>query len=348
MYLSNRCCNLQLHSLLFFQDGATALSWLVFTYSLPSKSSSSPRVTLWRRLRRIGAIALSGVQVLPEQEDCLESFQWLAQEVQQAKGEALIMRVEWFEGVSDQDIINRFRQARQEDYAGLETKLVELESALTDMDETGDGPEGGTASQRTSIRDALEKLYKHHAEICQIDFFDCPEQERVIARLKQLTQSLLPQRPAVNITPQAIEQYRHVQWVTRPQPHVDRLACIWLIRRFIHPEAVIRYAKTAKGREISFDMNKGEFRHQGNLCTFEVMVKSFGLEDSGLQTIAEIVHEIDLHDGLYLHPQIAGVDALLRGWLLAGFSNAALEAHGIALFEGLYADCLQKASKAAT
>lgn len=315
------------------------MSWIVFTYSLPSKSSSSPRVTLWRRLRRIGALALSGVQVLPEQDACLESFQWLAQEVRQANGEALIMRVEWFEGVSDQSIINKFREVRREDYAGLEKKIAELENALIANNET---------DNRAPIREALEKLYKQYAEIQQIDFFDCPEQEKIAARLKQLTQTLLPQHPAVNVTPREIEHYRHVQWVTRPQPHVDRLACIWLIRRFINSEAVIRYAKTADEREIPFDMSKGEFQHQGNLCTFEVMVKSFNLEDSGLQTIGEIVHEIDLRDGLYLHPQIAGVDALLRGWLLAGFADAALEAHGIALFEGLYAACLQRGSKANT
>lgn len=315
------------------------MSWLVFTYSLPSKSSSSPRVNLWRRLRRIGAIAMSGVQVLPEQDACLESFQWLAQEVRQANGEALIMRVEWFEGMSDQTIVNQFREVRREDYETLETKLAELENTLIDLNE---------ASDRTPIRETLEKFYKQHAEIRQIDFFGCPEQEKIAVRLKRLTQSLLPSRPAITITPQEIEPYRHVKWVTRPQPHVDRLACIWLIRRFINPEAVIRYAKTAKADEISFDMNKGEFRHQGNLCTFEVMLQSFGLEDLGLQTIGEIVHEIDLRDGLYLHPQIAGVDALLRGWLLAGFSDTALETHGIALFEGLYTACLQESPNATT
>jgi hypothetical protein len=314
------------------------LSWIVFTYSLSSKSSSSPRVTLWRRLRRIGAIALSGVQILPNRDDCLESFQWLAQEVRQANGETLIMRVEGFEGVSDLSIINKFREVRQEDYVGLEAKVAQLEDVLTSIGETGD---------RAPLREALEKLYKQHAEIRQIDFFDCPEQEKIAVRLKQLTQALLPPTPVVKIPPKTIDEYRYVRWITRPQPHVDRLACIWLIRRFINSEATIRYAKTADDDEVPFDMDKGEFKHQGNLCTFEVMVQSFSLEDSRLQTIGEIVHEIDLRDGLYLHPQIAGVDMLLRGWLLAGFTDAELEANGIALFEGLYA-ALPGNSKTAT
>lgn len=312
------------------------MSWLVFSYSLPSKASSSPRVTLWRRLRRIGAIALNSVQILPEREECLEAFKWLAQEVQQAKGEALIMRVEEFEGLANQDLIERFRQTCREDYAEIETQATELEKALEKSPEL---------DQRTNLRASLEKLYKQHAEVRRVDFFDCPEAAQVIARLNQLTQAISPSKSAVEIALTTIEQYQDKQWVTRPRPHVDRLACIWLIRRFINPKAAIRYAKEAAPNEVAFDMDKGEFRHQGNLCTFEVMVKSFGLENSGLQILGQIVHEIDLRDGQYLQPQTAGVDALLRGWLLANFSDEALEAHGVALFEGLYAALLQETTR---
>ncbi|NJL36465.1 MAG: hypothetical protein HC840_27520 [Leptolyngbyaceae cyanobacterium RM2_2_4] len=309
---------------------------MVFSYSLPSKISSSPRVTLWRRLRRIGAIALSGVQILPEREECFEAFKWLAQEVQQAKGEVLIMRVEQFEGLADQEIIEQFREARREEYAEIETQAKELEQAVKIMTEP---------DERAHIQESLEKLYKQHAEIGRIDFFDCPEGTQVIAHLNQIAQEVSPTKP-LEIASTAIEHYRDKQWVTRPRPHVDRLACIWLIRQFINPDAVIRYAKEASPHEVAFDMDTGEFHHQGDLCTFEVMVKSFGLDYSGLQVLGQIVHEIDLRDGLYMQPQTAGVDALLRGWLLANFSDEALETHGVALFEGLYAALSQNAAKA--
>lgn len=314
------------------------MSWLVFSYSLPSKASSSPRVTLWRRLRRIGAIAINSIQILPEREECLEAFQWLAQEVQKAKGEALIMRVEQFEGLSDSDIIERFRGTCREEYAQIDTEATKLEKALQSLTEL---------EERTVISESLERLYKQHAEISRIDFFDCPEGAQVIAHLNQVAQAIAPSGIA-EIAAIAIEQYRHQQWVTRPRPHVDRLACIWLIRRFINPNASIRYAREAAADEVAFDMNVGEFQHQGNLCTFEVMVKAFGLDNPGLQILGQIVHEIDLRDGLYRQPQTAGVDALLRGWLLANFSDEALEAHGIALFEGLYAALSQEAAKAST
>jgi hypothetical protein len=130
---------------------------------------------------------------------------------------------------------------------------------------------------------------------------------------------------------------RDVRWVTRPRPHVDRLACIWLIRRFINPSAVIRYATTPEPNEVAFGMRQGTFGHRGNLCTFETMVAAFGLDDQSLHTIGEIVHEIDLRDGRYAHSETAAIDAVLKGWLLMGFSDQELEVHGVALFEGLYA-----------
>lgn len=315
------------------------MSWLVFSYSLPSKASSSPRVTLWRRLRRIGAIAINSVQILPERDECLEAFQWLAQEVQKAKGEALIMRVEQFEGLSDAEIVERFREACREEYAQIDTEATKLEKALESLTES---------EERTSISESLERLYKQHAEISRIDFFDCLEGAQVIAHLNQIAQNISPSDAAMEIAAVAVEQYQHRQWVTRPRPHVDRLACIWLIRRFINPNASIRYAKEAAADEVTFDMDAGEFQHQGNLCTFEVMVKAFGLDNPGLQILGQIVHEIDLRDGLYRQPQTAGVDALLRGWLLANFSDEALETHGVALFEGLYTAVSQETAKAST
>jgi hypothetical protein len=310
------------------------MSWLVFSYSLPSKSSSSPRVTLWRRLKRIGAIAFNGVQVLPAQDECLEAFTWLAQEVQKARGEALVMRVEQFEGVPDADIIDRFRATRQEEYAAIMAAAVKLESTLANLTQP---------DERSAIQNELEKLYKQQAEISRIDFFDCPEAAEVMAYLNRIAEALSPSE--IQISTATLEQYQSREWVTRPRPHVDRLACIWLIRRFINPNAIIRYAKQTAPDEVAFDTDTGEFQHQGNLCTFEVMIKAFGLNDLGLQVLGQIVHEIDLRDGQYQHPQTPGVDALLRGWLLADFSDQALEKHGIALFEGLYAAVSQGTAK---
>jgi hypothetical protein len=314
------------------------MTWLVFSYSLPSKSQSSPRVALWRRLRRLGAIApTGGIHVLPAREECLEAFQWLAQEVQQAKGEAVVMRVEQFEGLADADLIERFRRARAAEYAELEAQAQELEKSLR----TRLNPE-----ERARLQEALKRLERRHADIVRVDFFDAPEGSLVASQLARLEQALLPRETmAVSVSPAPLTAYRDTRWVTRPRPHVDRLSCIWLIRRFINPAAVVRYSLTPEPDEVAFDMPHGEFTHRGHLCTFEVMVAAFGLDDPLLQTIGEIVHEIDLRDGRNVRPETAGVDAILKGWLLARFEDAVLEAHGTALFEGLYAALAQSQKK---
>ena len=302
------------------------MSWLVFSYSLPSKARSSPRVAVWRRLRANGAVSpKGGVYVLPNRPDCAEAFQWLVQEVEDAKGEALLMHVDRFEGMTDQALVALFQEARRKDYEALDARIADLQRSLRAR-----GTAGGDA------RDLLAKLRREQAEIARIDFFETPEAAAVAAKLDRLEQALAPASAAGSrVEPAPIAAYRAARWVTRPHPHVDRLACVWLIRRFVNPRAAVRYAAAPESDEVAFDMPGATFGHRGNLCTFETMVRAFALDDPGLRAIAEIVHEIDLRDGRFSRPEIPGVDAILRGW--GGLADAEREAHGIALFEGLYA-----------
>lgn len=305
------------------------MDWIVFSYSLPSQSSSSPRVTLWRRLRRLGAISpTGGIYVLPAQDDCVEAFQWLAQEIKQAKGQALVMHVQQFEGLTDQQLFDLFREARQEDYAELKAQITNLEQAITAEK---------NIEKFTDFQDTLAKLQRQYNDIRRIDYFDSPEGRQVAAQLTKIAQTLAPiANPPPQIAPVTIEEYKDKQWVTRPKPHVDRLACAWLIRRFINPEATIRYARQPNPEEVTFDMNdEAGFSHSGNLCTFETMIRAFGLNVPGLSLLAEIVHEIDLQDERYFHPEIAGVETILKGWLQLDLPDAELEKRGIALYEGL-------------
>src|SRR6185295_6157160 len=108
-----------------------AMRWVVFSYSLPSKASSSPRVALWRRLRRLGAISpAGGAYILPAREECVEAFQWLAQEIHVAQGDALLMHVERFDGLSDAQLIDQFRAARRQEYAEVDAQAAALEQAI--------------------------------------------------------------------------------------------------------------------------------------------------------------------------------------------------------------------------
>lgn len=306
------------------------MQWLVFTYSLPSKGSSSPRVTLWRRLRRLGAVTpTGGLYLLPERDDCVEALQWLAQEIHQAQGDAMVFHVTHIEGFTDQQAVALFQAARSEEYAELDQQASALEQQIH---------AGLELAEREQLLEALSKLRRRYTDIARVDYFDCPYGAQVSARLASITRALAPSgaQPEA-IVPAHLVQYREVRWVTRPRPHVDRLACAWLIRRFINPQAEIRYATQPEPDEVTFDMPDAYFGHHGNLCTFETMLLAFGFDDPALRAIAEIVHEIDVRDGMIVRPETAGIDVILQGWLLIDLTDGEREARGIALFEGLHA-----------
>lgn len=285
-------------------------------------------MAVWRRLRRVGAIAIAGsVQVLPDREECLEAFQWLAQEIRTSNGEAMTMRVTQIEGLTDQQVIAMFHSARIEDYRDIETHTTDLTKSLADEKKT----------DMSQARDTLRRLRRRYADILRIDYFECPEGKRVASLLDSIERSLSPIVSESTSVPHAdIVKYQESRWVTRPHPYVDRLACAWLIRRFINPQATIRYSDSPEPDEVAFDMYQSEFGHRGNFCTFETMMLSFGLEDPGLQPIAEIVHEIDLHDDRYVWPEITGIERLIDGWSWSNLSDTEIEKKGISLFEGLY------------
>src|SRR5207247_592052 len=158
------------------------MGWVVFSYSLPSKASSSPRVALWRRLQRSGAITpKAGVYVLPDRDECVEAFQWLAQEVQQAKGEAVVMRVERFEGLTDPQIIELFRDSCRKKYSEIESEAANVEKALSALKKSKNNSE---------ILERLEKLRKKYAEVAQVDFFESSEGADVASQIRSIEQAL--------------------------------------------------------------------------------------------------------------------------------------------------------------
>lgn len=305
------------------------MSWSVFIYSVAASQNSSARVGIWRRLQRLGAISpRSGVHVLPARADCLDALHWLSKEVQQAGGESLSMKVDEFDGLTDHELIELFKESCIKDYKDLEPRVIELEESTRNR----------TADDELKLRAEIAKLRKKHSEILRVDFFDSPAGMKLGAAIERIEQSLANKAvPKPEIKPSSVKDYQGKVWVTRPRPHVDRLSSAWLIRRFIDPKATIRYSAQPEPGELGFDLKKGgTFGHSGNLCTFEVLVKSFQIREAGLQAMGEMIHEIDLRDGQYWHPELPGLDQILKGWLQTNMSDQELEAHGIALFEGLF------------
>jgi hypothetical protein len=296
--------------------------WLVFSYSLPTKGSSNSRVTLWRRLQNLGTLDITGVYVLPENAETTEAFTWLSQEVAAAGGEAVFMPVEKFNGLTDKTILERFNAERAKKYQTLVEEINLFQKTKGQLE----------PSERSK---ALSKLRRQFDDITRIDFFNSRLKGQVAKMLTNLEHSLTTPTPIVHIKLVKREDYQNKIWVTRPKPYVDRLASIWLIRRFIDGKAVIRYREKVKSDEVSFDMANATFGHTAGLCTFGTMLIAFSLKEPALQKMADIVHELDLQTH-YSQPETSGIEAVLKGWLAQGLSDKELETRGIQLFEGLY------------
>ena len=128
-----------------------------------------------------------------------------------------------------------------------------------------------------------------------------------------------------------------MRWVTRPGCHVDRAACAWLIIRHIDPDAKFAFIDDDEVPEgaTAFDMVGVALSHHGDDCTFETMLRVYGLDDPVVWDVARIVHEADLADDRYEAPEAAGLDAVCRGLTLTLPDDEILVVTN-RLFDGLY------------
>lgn len=129
-----------------------------------------------------------------------------------------------------------------------------------------------------------------------------------------------------------------MRWATRAGCHVDRTACAWLLRRFVDPDAEFVFIEDpAEVPEDAtpFDMRGVELSHHGGDCSFETMLRHFGLDDPVLWDLARIVHEADLDDERYDAPEAPGLDVICRGLSMV-HDDAEVLAVGGAIFDGLY------------
>ncbi len=141
-----------------------------------------------------------------------------------------------------------------------------------------------------------------------------------------------------------------MRWITRRNAHVDRTACPWLIYRFIDPEAEFVFVpagadpETLDGR--TFDMRGGEFSHEGERCTFEVMVQRCGLGgDPALVEMGRIIRDADVPPSRSRRPEGPGLDAVIRGFQLSTpDDHEKLRLTG-PLYEALYHYCQAKADR---
>jgi hypothetical protein len=299
---------------------------------------SSLRVRVWRRLRSLGAVPLKrSAYLLPDTPERYEDFQWLAQEIQREGGEATLIRVQQIENVGPADVLRLFHEPRDQDYRRL---AVRYRKVLQGLDRK-------SAAKDRRLQDELARLTRDHQRIRDVDFFDAPGgaevrrlEEAIAMRTRRPETARREERPTLDLG-----KLRGRRWVTRPRPHIDRIASAWLIKRFIDTEAEFVFAAPADfpGDAVPFDAPGVELSHQGEDCTFETLIKRARLRDRRLTRLAEIVHEADLRDGKFPHEEARGIDVAVRALLAASPDDMQVLAQGMALFEGLYATTPRKA-----
>ena len=136
-----------------------------------------------------------------------------------------------------------------------------------------------------------------------------------------------------------------MKWVTREHPHTDRIACPWLIRRFIEPDAEIVYVPrdevlsyAEREGAISFDAAGAKYTHRDGLCSFEVIVDEYELGgDPALALVAKIVHGADVSEDADATPQSRGLEAIARGFMQLGLTDHEQLTAELPVYDALYA-----------
>ncbi|MBF0520731.1 MAG: chromate resistance protein [Nitrospirae bacterium] len=320
-------------------------SWLLFFYTV-SASPVNNRVKIWRRLAKAGAIQFKhSVYVLPCNEEHYEFFQWLLNEVDSVGGDGGFVAVEKFENIKDDDVIALFNTVREGDYEKIEKYLEEIDRNFFNA-KMSSNPAG--INNFHKIYERLNKLNNEYEEIKKIDFFTLYKKKSIEVRLNELKEAVI-----FYMNPESAEKTRRIElrkfedftgkrWVTRKRPYIDRLSSIWLIRRFIDKDAVIAFEDESEmdlsvsSDAVYFDVVGGEFTHIGDDCTFEVLVKSFGIKDGALRHIAEIIHEIDIKDGKYRSVESAGVEKIISGMTRRIKNDMDIVSKATEIFDFLY------------
>jgi DNA-binding protein H-NS len=314
--------------------------WLLIFYSVPSHPVSN-RMMIWRKLAKAGAVQLKGaVYILPATEEHEELLQWLIGEVKSMGGDGAFVKSAEIRTMTDADIRRLFTMQADQEYHQLEKALDVLERKLQSIRKGTKNEEG------KRLADQVVKFTKEFEGVAKRDFFDSSTGQAMKKRIYALEAGLrdagkkAPKETA-SVTARRAQDYQGKIWATRKNPFVDRMASAWLIKRFIDPKASFvfideRDVASLDNSTLAFDVRGATFTHVGELCTFEVLVKSFGIKDKAVKKIAEVVHDLDVRDDKYGKPETTGVEDILAGIRKTAKNDADGLERGMAAFEMLY------------
>jgi hypothetical protein len=308
--------------------------WLVFVHQLPAHPSNG-RVKTWRRLQQVGAVAMkNAVHVLPDSVQSREDFEWLRAAVAGLGGQAAVFSASMSES-DEKQVIARFQAASAAEFSQIRKEMRAMKSR-------GRGDLSSGTSNGNGLQ-ALRALQQRFERAVQHDAFSAPGSRELESALKELDAEYRPSAKSGSARSHAARvdaaHYKGRVWVTRPRPGVDRFSSAWLIRRFIDRDARFVFATSPEKYPdaVPFDMyQSGGFRHEGEMCTFEVLQDRFGIRDVAVRRIGEIVHDVDLKEERYKSPHASTVAHLVEGLRASTRDDARLLEQGISMFEALY------------
>ncbi len=301
------------------------MKFLILILSLPTENATA-RQRIWRALKASGAAVLrDGVYLMPERDDCRTALDGLAADVREGGGSALVLRVEEPEGANFTSLFDR-----SDDYAALMVEFGQVNIGLT-ID---------------TVQDALKqvrKLRKSFVALSEIDFFPGEAQRQADTALQELelacARTLSPDEPQATggvIASLRLGDYQGRTWATRQRPWVDRLACAWLIRRFIDRQARLLWLASpadCPSDALGFDFDGATFSHVDGRVTFEVLAASFSLEQPVIARLGQLVHFLDVGGAQPL--EAAGVESVLAGLRTSLVDDDQLLAAASTVFDGL-------------
>jgi hypothetical protein len=307
--------------------------WSILFLTLPTQPNAV-RLRVWRALKALGCGSLrDGVYVLPEPQAAL--FDPLVAEVRSHGGQASVLAMSARDEAQRDDMLAQFD--RTEAYGEWCMQAQSLGAALPTLEET-------EARRRwRGVAEALQALRR-------IDYYPGAAADQAQAELDALRQALdarfsrgepVAQAPH-GIARLDVRKFQGKRWATRTRPWVDRLACAWLIRRFIDAQARFLWLADPAGSTpaprgaLGFDYDGARFTHVGSRVSFEVLAASFGLDaDPRLQRIARAVHFLDV--GGIPVPEAAGLEAVLAGLREVHADDDSLTLAAAAVFDALHA-----------
>ena len=265
------------------------MRWLMLLMSLPP-TPTRHRVGVWRKLQRMGAVRLRGsAWILPETAETTELFQWLVQEIETIRGEATLVHVERIENMTDEQVRALFHKARTVEYQAVVHGCREILAQL-------DRHRANVAGHAAKLRSTLDGLKRELDRVQGIDHLEAPAGDRA----RKLWEATAARLRAAETRPRPAGGRHRASlppsgstWVTRPRPHIDRIASAWLIKRF--------GIKDRRVRVIAEVVHEADL-HDGKFSRSEAMGVDLAIR--GLAASTSDDHELlergmAIFDGLY-------------------------------------------------